>query len=120
MQPIYSTNGEWVALLHKDEHGGHLYDTLGERIAWLDGKEVYTLEGEYVGFLSADGRILRERIRRQRPLRPSPPAPPRVRPPASVPLAPLFAELPWSQVDVFEEEPDIFKYISELRPDWDE
>ena len=117
MKPIYSTAGEWVALL--DENAGYLYDTLGECIAWLDGKEVYTRDGEYVGFLSDDGRVLRERIRRQRPLRPVPGAPPKIRPPASVPLAPLFAELPWNQVDVFEEEPEIFKYISELRPDWE-
>ncbi len=116
MQPIYSTNGEWVALLHN----GHLYDTRGEWIAWLDGRDVYTRDGMYVGFLSDDRRILRQRVRRQRPLRPAPPAPPKVRPPATVPLASLFAELPWNLVDVFEEEPEIFKYISELRPDWED
>jgi len=115
MQPIYSTNGEWVALLHE----GRLYDTRGELIAWLDGKDVYTCDGMYVGFLSDDRRILRERIRQQRPLRPVPPAPPKIRPPASVPLAPLFSELPWNLVDVFEEEPEVFKYVSDLRPDWE-
>ncbi len=73
-----------------------------------------------MGFLSDDGRVLRERIRRQRPLRPVPPAPPKIRPPATVPLPPMFAELPWKLVDVFEEEPDIFRYISELRPDWED
>ena len=115
MQSVYSTNGEWVALLHE----GRLYDTLGEWIAWLDGKEVYNRDGQYVGFLSGDRRILRERVRRTRPLRPAPPGPSKLRPPAHVPLAPLFAELPWNTVDVFEEEPDIFRYISELRPDWE-
>ena len=117
MKYIYSTAGDWVALL--DERTGWLYDTLGEWIAWLEGKEVYTREGVFAGFLSNDGRILRERIRKQRPLRPMPSAPPRIRPPASAPLAPLFAELPWSQVDVFEEEPEVFKYVSDLRPDWE-
>jgi len=116
MKPIYSTNGEWVALLQE----GHLYDTRGEWIGWLDGRDIYTRDGEYVGFLSDDGRVLRERIRRQRPLRPVPPAPPKIRPPATVPLPPMFAELPWKLVDVFEEEPDIFRYISELRPDWED
>ena len=115
MQPIYSTSGEWVALLHE----GHLYDTCGERIAWLDGNEVYNRDGLYAGFLSKDGRVLRERVRRPRPLRPGPSAPPKIRSPAHVPLAPLFAELPWSQVDVFEEEPEVFEYVSDLRPDWD-
>jgi len=116
MKPIYSTNGEWVALLHED----HLYDTCGERIAWLDGKEVYTRDGLYAGILSGDGRVLRERVRRARPLRPVPSAPLKIRPPANVPLAPLFAELPWNYVDVFEEEPEVFKHISDLRPDWDD
>ena len=41
MQPIYSTNGEWVALLQE----GRLYDTLGEWIAWLDGKDIYNRDG---------------------------------------------------------------------------
>jgi hypothetical protein len=126
MKPIYSTAGDWVALLDEDEEGGRLYDTCGEWIAWLvhtegkEGQEVYTRDGEYVGFLSNDGRVLRERIRKQRPLRSAPPATPKISPPATVPLPPLFAELPWNQVDVFEEEPELFKYISELRPDWED
>jgi hypothetical protein len=31
----------------------------------------------------------------------------------------MFSELPWKFVDVFEETPDLFKHISELRPDWE-
>lgn len=114
-KPIYSTSGDWVALLE----GHWLYDTHGEWIGWLEGRDVYTRDGEWVGFLSADGRILRERIRKQRPLRPVPPAPPKIRPPATVPLPPLFAELPWNLLDVFEEEPEVFRFVSELRPDMD-
>lgn len=116
MKPIYSTAGDWVALLHED----CLYDTSGEWVAWLDGKDVYTRDGMYAGFLSDDGRVLRERIRRQRPLRSAPSVLLKVRPPASVPLAPLFAELPWKLMDVFEEDPQVFKYVSELRPDWED
>ena len=103
MKPIYSTPGDWVALL--DEDKGRLYDTRGEWIAWLDDREVYTRDGEYAGFLSDDGRVLRERIRKQRPLRSVPPTVPKIRPPASVSLPPLFTELTWNQVDVFDEEP---------------
>ncbi|MBL7064271.1 MAG: hypothetical protein ISS49_08730 [Anaerolineae bacterium] len=116
MKPIYSTNGEWVALIRE----GHLYDTRGDWIGWLEGRDIYTRDGEYAGFLSHDGRILHERVRRQRPRRPAPPTPPRIRPPSKVPLAPLFAEQPWNLVDVFEEAPEVFKYISDLRPDWEE
>ena len=115
MKPIYSTSGEWVALLHE----GHLYDTYGEWIAWLDGEEVYTRDGEYAGFISDDARILRERVRKQPPLRAIPTAPAKVRPPAHAPLAPLFAELPWKLVDVFEEEPEIFEHVSKRRQDWE-
>jgi len=116
MQPIYSTAGDWVALLHNQ----FLYDTRGEWIAWLDGKDVYTRDGMYAGFLSDDGRVLRERVCRQCPLRAVPLAPAKIRPPAFVPLAPLFAELPWKLVDIFEENPEVFEYVSELRPDWED
>jgi hypothetical protein len=117
---IYCTDGEWVALIRD----GYLYDTLGEWVGWIEGQDVYTRDGEYAGFLSDEAqgtcaRILRERIRKHRPLRPAPPAPPKIRPPASVPLAPMFAELPWKLVDVFEEDPYIFKHISDLKPDWE-
>ena len=115
MRPIYSTPGDWVALLDQ----GHLYDTRGEWIGWLHGNEIYTRDGIYAGMLAGDGRVLRERIRPQRPRRPAPTARRKVRPPATVPLAPLFAELPWRIIDVFEEEPEVFKYISDLRPDWE-
>ena len=111
MKPIYSTNGEWVALLRE----GYLYDTRGEWVGWLNGKDIYTRDGEYAGFLSEDGRVLRERIRRQPAIRPAPPAPPRLRPPAMVPLVPMFAELPWRLVDIFEEDPDVFKYTKRTK-----
>lgn len=116
MQVIYATNGEWVALVDQ----GNLYDTMGEWIGWLDGKDVYTRDGEYAGYLSNDRRILGERIRKQLPLRPAPPAPPKIRPPASVPLPPMFSELPWHLVDVFDERPETFKFVSEVRPDWED
>ena len=115
MKPIYSTSGEWVALIHE----GYLYDTYGEWVGWLDGKDVYTRDGEYAGFVSDDGRILRDRIRQGRSVRAAPPAAPRIKAPSKVPLSPLFSELPWSVVDVFEEDPDLFKRISELKPDWE-
>jgi len=115
MQPIYSTAGDWVALLHD----GFLFDTRGEWIAWLDGKDVYTRDGAYAGFLSGDGRVVCGRVHKQRPLRAVPAAPSRVRPPALVPLAPMFAELPWQLVDVFEDGPEVFEHVSDLRPDWE-
>ncbi len=40
--------------------------------------------------------------------------------PPSAPLPPLFAELEWAVIDVFDEEPEIFEYVSEFRPDLEE
>jgi len=113
--PIYRSDGEWVALLQ----GCHLYDTQGWWIGWLEGKDVFSRDGECVGYLSGDHRVLRRRIRPRQPLRSPPQPPPTAQVPAKVPLAPLFAELPWEVVDVFEEEPHIFKHISEFKPDWE-
>jgi hypothetical protein len=100
--------------------GNYLYDTYGEWAGWVEGKDAYTRDGEYAGFLSNDGRLLRERVRRRRAIRPAPPPPPKLKPPSKVPLAPMFSELPWNQVDVFEENPDFFRHISELKPDWED
>jgi hypothetical protein len=115
MKPIYTTDGEWVAMLE----GHYLYDTYGEWVGWLDDEDVYTRDGEYAGFLSNDARILRDRVRRQRQIRRAPPAAPKIKIPAKVPLAPMFSELPWNLVDIFDEDPDIFKHISDLKPDWE-
>jgi hypothetical protein len=115
MQPIYCTGGEWVAVLH--EH--YLYDPSGEWIGFVDGKEVYTLGGVYVGFVTDDFRVVRERASPKRPRHAMPPAPPRIRPPATVPLAPMFSELPWRLIDVFDVEPEIFRRVALLRADWD-
>jgi hypothetical protein len=104
MRPIYSNRGNWEAMLE----GVYLFDTSGEWIAWLDGIEVYSQYGEYVGHLSPDGRILRKKVPAPRPFRAPPSSPGRMRPPAKVPLAPSFGELPWDLVDVFEEDPEIF------------
>jgi hypothetical protein len=112
-KPVYRTDGEWVAVLHS----GNLFDTMGEWIAWLDGNEVYSLEGEYIGFISEDGRLLRQRVLSYRKRRIAPTEIPPYEPLETVPLPPMFAELSYSIVDVFEEEPDLFTRIHELRPD---
>jgi hypothetical protein len=112
-RPIYRTDGTWVAVLSK----GNLYDTQGEWIAWLDGGEVYSLEGEFVGTISADGRLLRPRVVPYRKRRRAPEEYPPYEPLPTIPLPPMFAEIPFSLIDVFEEMPEIFAVIGELRPD---
>lgn len=115
MVPIYRSDGEWVAVYHR----GHVFNIDGEWLGFVVGREVYDTQGRYLGYFSEDKRLLRrrrppEKIRIDPPPRPSPP-----RVPASVPLAPVFSELTFSTLDVFQEDPDRFRYVSETRPDMD-
>jgi len=117
MQPIYRSDGATVAIVHC----GYLYNRDGEWIGFLRGAEVYGSNGDYLGFLTEDRRLLRtRRPPQQEPLPPPPFWPPRLRRvPERFPLAPLFKQLPFGLIDVFEEFPERFKYVSELRPDLD-
>jgi hypothetical protein len=110
---IYRSDGEWVAVLFED----NLFDTTGDWIGWLDGRDVYTLGGEYAGYISRDGRLLRRRVLPYVKRRRVPEREPAYKHPKSVPLPPLFAELGYETVDVFEYDPNVFVHISDLRPD---
>ncbi len=114
---IFDTYGDWQAT----KFGDFLFSTRGEYLAYLEDGEVYKRDGEWLGRLSKDGRILRKRTERRRTLHPNPPsAPPKPdKLPPRAPLPPMMAELDFSTIDVLEEEPDIFKRVSDLRPDMD-
>jgi hypothetical protein len=114
---IFDTYGDW----HATKIGDALYSTRGEYIGYVEGQDVYKRDGEWVGRLSRDGRILRKRTERRRGFHPNPPpVPPKpARLPARAPLPPMMAELDYSTIDVLDEEPDIFRRISDLRPDMD-
>ena len=118
MKPVYifDTFGDWQLTLL----GEHLFDLRGEWVGWIDGNEVFTTDGEYVGEISKDRRILRKRVKPTRPLHddiPSHPGKPEL--PARAPLPPMFAELPYDMVDMFDHDPDIFRRTSSRRPDMD-
>lgn len=114
MEPIYRTDGAWVAVY---QHG-HLFNVDGEWLGFVVGREVYDPQGEYLGFLSDDRRLLRKRITRDELTRKKPPhAPQRPKIPATMPLAPLMRELPFHIIDVFEELGEKLMYVSETRPD---
>jgi len=114
---IFDTHGDWQAV----KFGNYLWNTRAEYIGYLAGEDVYKRDGEWIGRLSKDGRILRKRTEQRRELSTSMPKdPPRPEKfPARPPLPPMMAELSYSIVDVLEEEPDIFRKISDLRPDMD-
>jgi hypothetical protein len=113
---IFDTRGDWMMT----RIGGYLWDTRGNWVAWLEEQNVYSLDGEYLGTLSHDHRLLRKRSGNRPPLRTDiPPKPPKPDLPARAPLPPMFAELRYDTIDVLEEDPDVLKRVSELRPDMD-
>ncbi len=114
---IWNTRGDWIATLVD----GHLWDPAGHWIGWVEGEDVYKADGEWIGTLSRDGRILRRRSELRHDLHPRIPAVP-AKPdlPTLPPLPPLFAELSHTVVDVAERDPDIFKRLSDRRPDMGE
>ena len=115
--PLYTSKGDVGAYLFYP----HVHNATGEWIGFCTReREVYSLLGNYVGYLSDDQRILRQRsasLSRRR-LKP-PPRPPKINPPAMVPLAPMMRELTQGTVDVLLEEPDRLHTLDmgELRPD---
>ncbi len=115
---IYNTVGDWQATAI----GTMIFDSRGEYVAYMEGTAVYTRDGEWVGDLAKDGRILRKRAGRPKPLHPNPPPKPKVKPanlPGRAPLPPQNAELSYDTIDVLEEDPDVFKRLSDRRPDMD-
>lgn len=116
---IFDTYGDWLAVAWD----GALFDTRGEYIGFYRGEEheVFTASGEWIGNLFSDGRVVRKRSAPKRPLLhdlpPRRPKPERF--PARSPLPPQNAELGFDKIDVLEEDPEIFKRISDLTPDAD-
>lgn len=117
--PIYTSRGDAEAFLLYP----YLFSRSGEWIGFVTPRrEVYSVLGYYVGFLTDDRRILRKRATSTLKLRLKPPPPPgKVYPPATVPLPPLMRELAHSQVDVLLDEPERLHTVDsgEFREDLD-
>lgn len=117
--PIYSSRGEVDAYLVFP----YLFNRSGEWIGWVTPqREVYSVLGNYTGFLTNDPRIVRKRADDEvRPHMKPPPPPRRLITPAFTPLAPLMSDLPHSLVDILAEEPERLHTVDtgELRNDLD-
>ena len=102
--PIYNGKGDVDAFLAYP----HLHNRVGDWIGWVTPqRDVYSVLGYYVGYLTDEPRILRKRVTSTLKPRLQPPAPPRrVSPPATVPLAPMMREITYSIIDVLLEEPE--------------
>jgi len=118
--PIYTTRGDVGAFLSYP----YIYSRSGEWIGVATPKqEIYSVHGHYVGKITKEPRILRKmsdaydkprRITTERP-------PERIQIPATVPLAPMMAELPFGMIDVLQDDPDLLPSVDfgDLREDMD-
>ena len=116
---IYTTRGDVGGFLIYP----YIYNRQGEWMGWVTPqRQVYSVHGHYVGYLSDDPRILRKQSSGfLKPQLPPPVIPPPINPPASVPLAPMMPELPIGISDVLEELPEMLPGVDfgDLREDMD-
>jgi hypothetical protein len=116
---IYDSYGDWMATILN----GTIFDSRGEYVGFIRGEQhdVYTASGEWIGNILHDGRIVRRRSAPRQPLlKDLPPRP--AKPgnlPARAPLPGQTADLGYDRIDVLEEDPDVFKRLSDLTPDVD-
>ena len=117
--PIYTTPGDFEAFLLYPM----IYNLSGEWIGFVTTeREVYSVYGDYVGWLSDDPRILRKRSYDFSKPKLTPPNPPnKMAAPANAPLPPMMAELGFDTIDILYEEPERLPTLDsgELRPDLD-
>ena len=115
---IYDTHGDWQAT----RIGPYIFDGRGEWIGFTEGRAVFTRDGEWIGDLAKDGRILRKRAGAKRPLNNNiPPKPPHKKSdmPGRAPLPQQMGEFGFDMIDVLEEDPEVFKRLSDRRADMD-
>ncbi len=115
---IYDTHGDWQAT----RIGPYIFDGRGEWIGFTEFRSVYTRDGEWVGELAKDGRILRKRAGAKRPLNSNVPPKPTLKKsdlPGRAPLPQQMGEFGFDTIDVLEEDPEVFKRLSDRRADMD-
>lgn len=102
--PIYNSSGDADAYLVFP----YIFNRQGEWIGFVTrDREVYSVYGHYVGWLSDDPRILCKRSYPFNKPKIDPPADPgKIQAPPWGPLAPLMPELGFDVVDVLLEQPD--------------
>jgi hypothetical protein len=115
--PIYTSHGDVGAFLFYP----YIFNGSGEYIGWITAeREVYSVLGIFVGELTYESRIIREReTTTLKPRRIPPSHPPQFLVPATIPLAPLMSELRFGQMDVLFEQPELLHTLDagELKDD---
>ncbi len=109
LYPIYSGRGDLAGYLAFP----YIYNLNGEWIGWItQDRKVYSVHGNYVGFIDKGPRVLRkvsdgfDQPRQKPPQKPN-----KIYVPSMAPLAPLLAELQNGVVDVFEDLPDLLPTV---------
>ena len=102
--PIYTSKGDAEAFLSYP----YLFNRNGDWIGFVTPKrEVYSVLGHFVGTLTNDPRIVSKRATATlKPRINPPPKPKKVYPPATIPLAPMMADLNYSIIDVLLDAPE--------------
>ena len=117
--PIYTSQGEVGGFLQYP----YIFNREGEYIGWItSAQQVYSVFGHYVGYLTKDPRIIRKQSSGYlKPRLSPPPTPEHIKPPATLPLAPMMSELPVGTFDVLEDKPELLPPIDfgDLREDMD-
>jgi len=117
--PLYTSKGDVEAFLAYP----YIFNRTGDWVGFITPqREIYSVLGHYVGYLTDDKRILGKRVTNTLKPHLSPPPPPgKVYPPATVPLAPMMRELTHSQIDVLLEYPERLHTLDsgEFREDLD-
>jgi len=104
--PIYTSAGECSAYLSYP----YIFDVNGDWIAFVDkDRSVYSIRGEYIGWITDDPRIVRmvssdDLKKRVEPIK----KPSMIKVVATQALAPMMPDLPNSQIDVLQDEPNKF------------
>jgi hypothetical protein len=116
---IYTTHGDIGGFLVYP----YIFNRQGEWIGWVTPqRQVFSVHGHYVGYLTNDPRIIRKQSSGYlKPRRSPPPPPSTINPPATLPLPPMMPELPIGSYDVLEDRPDLLPAVDfgDLRDDLD-
>jgi len=116
--PIYTSRGDPEAFLAFP----YLFNRTGEWIGFITTqREVFSVLGYYVGKLTNDPRIIRNRSDETKPRIKPPQAPAPIRISATIPLPKMMGDLSHENIDVLQDEPERLHTIDagELRQDLD-
>ncbi|MFC1936655.1 4-fold beta flower protein [Chloroflexota bacterium] len=117
--PIYTSAGDVEAYMVYPM----LYNLGGDWVGFVTpNRDVYSVLGHYVGWLSDDPRILRKKsYDYDKPKLKPPNKPGKFTAPASAPLAPLMPDLSFDTLDILMDEPDRLHGLDsgDFKPDLD-